>query len=469
MLIRMVLCGVFLLGASTRYASAQDFRTNVLLIVTDDAGYADFGCYGGKEIPTPHIDSLARDGVKFTQAYVSASVCCPSRAGLLTGRYQQRFGHEFNGPSRPQPGYTKDDMGLALEEVTLGEAFQKEGYRTFAVGKWHMGLEPQFHPRKQGFDEFYGFLGGSRSYFSVEKKSVNPAWVMHLNEFTVPESSITYLTDDLTEATTEFINETFPYPWMVYLSFNAVHGPLQAKETDLQQFGGIESQSRRTYAAMTKALDDAVGRILAELKEQGVEQNTLVVLVNDNGGAINNASDNGPLRGRKGSKWEGGIRVPLLMRWPGHLPAGTTYEQPVSALDLLPTALAAIEARPSTYPKNLDGVNLLPFICKEKEEAPHEYLYWRRGVAAAVRKGPWKLIRIDGQPVALVNLDADPRERTNRLEDHPEIAAQLMKALNAWEKELSPPKWVEGDRWRKNQIEKHRWEVQTREQELKFP
>lgn len=468
-MIRAFFCCAVLLGTSVDFASSQDFRTNVLLIVTDDAGYADFGCYGGEEIPTPHIDSLARDGVKFTQAYVSASVCCPSRAGILTGRYQQRFGHEFNGPSQPQPGFTKDDMGLAPEEITIGEAFQKEGYRTFAVGKWHMGLAPQFHPRKQGFDEFYGFLGGSRSYFPIEKKKINPGWVMHLNEFTVPESSLTYLTDDLTEATTEFINETFPYPWFIYLSYNAVHSPMHAKDADLQQFSEIESKSRRSYAAMTKALDDAVGRILAELKAQGIERNTLVMLVNDNGGATNNASDNGPYRGRKGSKWEGGIRVPLLMRWLGRLPAGVTYDKPVSALDLLPTALAAIEARETTYPENLDGVNLLPFVAKKKDGVPHEYLYWRRGVAAAIRKGPWKLIRIDGEPVALLNLDEDHRERSNRLVDHPELVVELMSALSLWEKELSPPKWVEGDRWRKNQVLKHQWDIQTRAQELKFP
>lgn len=448
--------------------AAQEFRTNVLAIVTDDAGYADFGCFGGTEIPTPHIDSLARDGVKFTQAYVSASVCAPSRAGLLTGRYQQRFGHEFNGPSRPQPGFTQDDMGLDPGEVTIGEAFRREGYRTFAAGKWHMGLKPQFHPRKQGFDEFYGFLGGSRSYFPIETE-VSAGRQMHLNEFTVPESSVTYLTDNLADATREFISETFPYPWFIYLAFNAVHTPMHAKEEDLRRFRDIESKSRRTYAAMTKALDDAVGRVLAELKEQGVEQNTLVVLINDNGGAANNSSDNGIYRGMKGSKWEGGIRVPMLMRWPGHLPAGTTYDRPVIALDILPTALAAIEARESTYPAELDGVNLLPYVTGKETGRPHETLFWRRGVAAAVRKGPWKLIRIEGRPAALVNVEQDPRERSNRLADRPELVEELLGDLQQWEQGLAPPKWVEADRWRQNQIKKHQWDVQTREQERKYP
>jgi arylsulfatase A-like enzyme len=458
----------WLLLAVVSPLAAQDWRTNVLVIVTDDAGYADFGCFGGTEIPTPHIDSLARDGVKFTQAYVSASVCAPSRAGLLTGRYQQRFGHEFNGPSQPQPGFMQEDMGLAPAEVTIGEAFRREGYRTFAAGKWHMGLQPQFHPRKQGFDEFYGFLGGSRSYFPIEK-NVSAGRQMHLNEFAVPESSITYLTDNLADATVEFISETFPYPWFICLAFNAVHTPMHAKDEDLQQFGEIESKPRRSYAAMTKSLDDAVGRVLAELKEQGIEQNTLVILINDNGGATNNSSDNGIYRGMKGSKWEGGIRVPMLMRWPGHLPAGTTYDRPVSALDILPTALAAIEARETTYPENLDGVNLLPYLSGEKDGRPHETLFWRRGVAAAIRKGPWKLIRIDGKPVALVNIEEDPRERSNRLTDRPELVKGLLGDLKQWESELSSPKWVEADRWRQNQIKKHQWDVQTREQERKYP
>lgn len=447
---------------------AQDFKTNVLVIVTDDAGYADFGCFGGTGIPTPQIDSLARDGVKFTQAYVTASVCAPSRAGLLTGRYQQRFGHEFNGPSQPQPGFSPGDMGLSPAEVTIGEAFQREGYRTFAAGKWHMGLAPQFHPLKQGFDEFYGFLGGSRSYFPVEKQ-VSAGWTMHLNDFTLPESSITYLTDNLADATTEFIRETFPYPWLIYLSFNAVHTPMHAKDADLLQFSDIESKSRRSYAAMTKSLDDAVGRVLAELKAQGVEQNTLVILINDNGGATTNPSDNGIYRGMKGSKWEGGIRVPLLMRWPGHLPAGTTFDHPVSSLDILPTALAAIEAAKDSYPANLDGVNLLPYVSGEQDGVPHETLFWRRGVAAAVRKGPWKLICIEEKPVALLNIEADPRERTNRLEEYPERVQELLHDLQQWETGLAPPKWVEGDRWRQNQIRKHQWEVKTREQERKYP
>jgi len=331
-----------------------------------------------------------------------------------------------------------------------------------------MGLKPQFHPRKQGFDEFYGFLGGSRSYFPIEN-NVGAGMQMHLNEFTVPESSVTYLTDNLADATTEFISETFPYPWFIYLAFNAVHTPLNAKQKDLQQFGEIESKSRRSYAAMTKSLDDAVGRVLAELKEQGIERNTLVILINDNGGATNNSSDNGIYRGMKGSKWEGGIRVPMLMRWPGHLAAGTTYDHPVSALDLLPTALAAIDARESTYPQNLDGVNLLPYLSGENKGIPHEELFWRRGVAAAVRKGPWKLIRIDGKPVALVNVEEDPRERFNRLADQPERVKELLGDLNRWEKGLAPPKWVEADRWKQNQIEKHQWQVQTREQERKYP
>lgn len=466
--------GLLICLPSTAFVSADekdddDFhpKTNVLLIVTDDAGYADFGCYGGEDIPTPHIDSLARDGVRFTQAYVTASVCCPSRAGLLTGRYQQRFGQEFNGPSKPQPDFSTADMGLDPREVTFGEAFQRIGYRTMAVGKWHMGTASRFHPRFHGFDEFFGFLGGSRSYFAQETGEVSAAHRMYINETAVADSVVTYLTDDLANAATEFINETLPYPWFLYVSFNAVHTPMQAKDADLAEFADVENVKRRTYAAMTKSLDDAVGRILGTLAELQQDRNTLVILINDNGGATNNGSNNGPLRGMKGSKWEGGIRVPLLMRWTGVLPAGETYKRPVSALDLLPTSLAAVEAH--VVPQNLDGVNLLPFLRGEKGTAPHDALFWRRGIAAAVRVGPWKLIRIDGHPSALINLVEDLHERTNRLQEEPDRVRNLMDRLAEWERGLSPPKWVEGDRWRNNQRLKHQWKVQTRDQERNLP
>ncbi len=441
---------------------------NVIVVLADDAGFADFGCYGGKEIPTPHIDRLAAAGVRCTQAYVTASVCCPSRAGLLTGRYQQRFGHECNGPTRPEPGYSQSDMGLDPSEATIGDVLQARGYRTMAVGKWHMGNQPQFEPQNRGFHEFYGFWGGSRSFWPIAKPSKNAA--MRRGRTAIDEKKeISYLTDDLTDAAIEFIGRHRARPFFVYLSYNAVHTPMHAKPADLAAFAHIENQRRRTYAAMTKSLDDNVGRLTSKLREWDLEKDTLVLFVNDNGGATNNGSDNGPLRGMKGSKWEGGVRVPLIAKWPAGLPAGKVYAQPVSLLDILPTSLAAAGGAPKSAAKPLDGVDLLPFLRGETEKPPHEALFWRRSAAAAVRQGRWKLLRVRDNPVVLIDLASDPAETRNVATQHPDRVKSLLAELAAWEKGLSPRKWKEGDRWEQNQIHKHRMDVIGREAERRFP
>ena len=448
-------------------AAPAKTKPNVIVILTDDAGHADFGCYGCRDIPTPNIDRLAADGVRFTQGYVSASVCCPSRAGLLTGRYQQRFGHEFNGPGWPEAGYAKKDMGLAIDEKTIGDVMKAAGYRTACLGKWHMGTQERFFPLRRGFDEFFGLKGGSRSYWPI-KGRVGEGHKMWRGEKATPEETLTYLTDDLTTAAVDFIGQHRERPFFLYLSYTAVHAPMHGKKEDLSVFQNMADMKRRTYAAMMKALDDGVAKVRAALAEHKLAEQTLIVFINDNGGATGNGSDNGPLRGMKGSKWEGGIRVPFMMTWPGRLPKGTTFDAPVISLDILPTALAAAGGT-WTGKKPLDGVDLLPYASGRKKGTPHEVLFWRRGVAAACRKGDWKLIRVQGNPDLLFDLAKDPGEKTNLAGKHPDKVKDLKVALAAWETGLAPPRWREGKVWERNQVMKHRMDVIGRAMERKYP
>ena len=430
-------------------------KPNIIIILADDAGYADFGYTGVDDYPTPNIDHLAAEGVVCTNGYVTASVCCPSRAGLLTGRYQQRFGHEFNNFSIPQPSYGSEDMGLDLGETTIGDVMHAQGYKTMAVGKWHMGERPKYHPNKRGFDEFYGFLGGGRSYFPYPPGEEPHGSVMRHNNTIVDEmEQIKYATDDMTTEALNFIEMNQDNPFFIYLAYNAVHTPMHAKEEDLEKLEYIKNNRRRIYAAMMVSLDENVERIRDILKKLNLEKDTLLVF--------------DPLRGFKGTRWEGGIRVPFVFVWLGTLPAGVTYGQPVSTLDLLPTSLA-VAGGTWTGEKKLDGVNLMPYLQGKDKTPPHEILFWRRGVAAAVRKGKWKLIRSTGNPTLLFDLEKDESETTNLADKHPAVVKELLMALEDWEAELAPPKWKEGKKWENFQIKKHRMEVNTRELERKYP
>ena len=265
------------LACTPTRAQPSTQKPNIIVIITDDAGYIDFGCYGGTQIPTPQIDSIARDGIRFSNGYVTASVCCPSRAGLLTGRYQQRFGHECNGPGAPQPPYTPDQMGLAVDEQTIGTALQKLGYATLAVGKWHMGNPDAFFPLNRGFDEFFGMKGGSRSYFPYPG-ACGEGQVMWKNNHVYPESQLTYTTDDFSDAAVDFIRRHHQHPFFIYLSYNAVHTPMQGKPGDIDSFSHIENKARRTYAAMDVALDVGIGRVLAALRQHDLEEEHAAVL-----------------------------------------------------------------------------------------------------------------------------------------------------------------------------------------------
>ena len=428
-------------------------KPNIILIIADDAGYADFGFTGSHEMNTPHLDRLARNGWNFKQAYVTASVCCPSRMGLMTGRYQQRFGAECNVPTIPTPGFSKEDLGLDTGEKTMGNHLQDQGYKTFLAGKWHLGLEAQHHPLDRGFDEFYGFLGGSRSYWPL--KNPPRARKMYRNRELVDESQeIQYLTDDLTEESIRFMERNQGNPFFIYLSYNAVHTPMHAKEEDIEQQMVKGSEKRKIYAAMTQSMDENIGKLVDYLESKNQLNNTLIAFINDNGGARNNASKNSPLRGAKGSYWEGGIRIPFFLHWPNKIKA-KGIETPISTLDLIPTFLKASGAQRMS--DNLDGRDLFALVNQEQSLAERPYLFWRLWRAAAVRKGDWKLIRIADDPLEdkpellapliLVNLKEDPAEEKNYAELRPEIRDELLQALEKWEEGLASPRWYDGQDW----------------------
>ncbi len=422
-------------------------KPNVLVIIADDMGYADIGVNGSKDIPTPHIDSLALNGIRCTSGYVSAPMCSPTRSGLLTGRYQQRYGHEFNPDQEPGEGHAAE--GLPASETTFPERMKAAGYVTGMIGKWHLGTGADMVPLERGFDEFFGFLGGQHAYFSPK---VGSDWNA-LRRGDKPVAEAEYLTQAFGREASAFVARHRDRPWFLCLAFNADHPPLQASPEKLQQFEDIPDSGRRTYAAMQASMDDAIGEVMARLRLTGQEERTLIFFLSDNGGWPK-VADNGILRGGKTTMWEGGIRVPILVQWKGHLPAGKTYDQPVIQLDILPTALAAagVSVRPEW---KLDGVNLLPFLNGEDTSAPHDALYWRLGRGWAVRQGGWKLVSMQGRsqppraavtannapPRWLFNLTTDPSESTDLASKFPHKVQELATLWEEWSVTLAPPAW----------------------------
>jgi arylsulfatase A-like enzyme len=417
-------------------ARAADVKPNILVILADDLGYADVGFQGCKDIPTPHLDALARGGVRCTNGYVSHPFCSPTRAGLMTGRYQQRFGHENN------PAYLPDDpkVGLPVDQVTLAQVLKAAGYATGGVGKWHLGAHPKFHPTARGFDEWFGFAGGGHVYLPNAKGGREYTIPLQRNRRNVDEKE--YLTDAFSREAAAFINRHKGRPWFLYLAYNAVHTPLQAPPRYLDRVKHIPDETRRKYAALAVALDDGVGRVLKTLRAQGLERKTLVFFLSDNGGPVRvTHSSNGPLRGHKGQVFEGGIRVPFVVAWPGRLPAGKTFDEPVCSLDVFATAAALAGARVPADRK-MDGVNLLPHLRGEAKAPPHERLFWRAGGGAqfAVREGRYKLAHAGGKD-QLFDLAADVGETKDLAAAKPDVTARLRKAYQQWNSELVPPLW----------------------------
>ena len=441
--------------------AGNEDRPNIVIIVSDDAGWADFGFQGSEEVSTPNLDALRDSGIRFSRGYVTASVCSPSRAGLLSGRYQQRFGHEMNISSG-------GPHGMPTAERTLAERLSKAGYATEAIGKWHVGYQPSMRPLSQGFDHFHGLLAGSRTYRPYPPEKTVATRRLRIDEDLIEdeESRFDWLTDHLGEVGGETVTRLAPgKPFLLYLSFTAPHTPMQASDGDLAASGDTDSR-RRTYIAMQRALDRAIGTVLEAIDSSGESDRTIVWFVNDNGGATTNASDNGALRGMKGSKFEGGIRVPMLLRWPGVTTAGDTFDHPVSTLDIAPTVLVAAEAPVDS----LDGVDLRPYLAGTQVERPHERLFWRRGPVAAVLEGDrWKLIRIQNTQTLLFDLHNDPSERKDVSNDYPEIRNRLLVSLTGWEVDMVEPGWDSGQLWRDNQIQKHQPDVDSRDKERSLP
>lgn len=420
------LCALFV---PTLPAAQDATAPNIVLIVADDLGYGDLGIHGCKEITTPRMDSIALDGARFTNGYVTAPLCAPSRAGFLTGRWQNHFGFEYN----PAPGVA---WGLPVEEKTIADRLKAQGYATGVFGKWHLGENPEFHPTKRGFDEFYGFLTAMHSYFKADDEKWGKIY-----RGTEPVELDKYLTQSIADECVSFINRHKEKSFFLYAAFNAPHIPGQAPQTYLDQVPQeIKDPARRLYLAMVRSLDDGVGAILDALRENGLEKNTLVIFFSDNGGSLlagaaANSANNFPLRGGKAELWEGGIRVPFFMRWTGHIPAGRVLDEPVISLDVLPSVLSLAGA---PVDPSLDGVNILPWAEGKAPFPAHKPFFWKFYGRVAARDGNMKFIRPDyDKNLELYDLTKDISETNDLAPSHPDRATAMKAQYDEWER-LNP-------------------------------
>ena len=474
------LAGILLTTASLFAAvpthAAPTPPPNIIVLFADDLGYGELSCQGNPEIPTPHIDSIANNGVRFTDGYVAGPNCRPSRAGLLTGRIPTRFGYEFNptGPLNEEPGF-----GLPPEETTIAESLHDAGYTTGLIGKWHQGGTAKYHPFRHGFDEFFGFtheghyfvpspwdgvetllrrktLPGGRTekgYWIGEKKLHFHNLLGNEPDYDAnnpiirggqPVVETEYLTDALTREAVDFIDRHDDKPFFLYLAYNAVHSPLQGADAYMQKFAHIDDLHRRIFAAMLANMDDSVGAVMEQLRKSGLEENTIVFFLSDNGGPTKElTSSNLPLRGSKGQMYEGAIRVPFMVQWKGKIPAGGVYEKPVSSFDIFATAAA--NSAGVTAPKQVEGVDLIPYLTGENEGTPHETLFWRQGGRTALRHGDWKLLRMGGKfepgkaKWELYDLSKDLSEENNLAATEPERLAELIAIWEERNSEMSEP------------------------------
>lgn len=454
------------MSAGWRVQSA-DRLPNILVLLADDLGYGELGCQGNQQIPTPHIDSLAAHGVRFTQGYVTAPFCSASRAGLLTGRYQTRFGYEFNpiGARNEDPA-----EGLPVSERTLADVLVNAGYVTGLIGKWHLGGTARYNPIRRGFDEFFGFMheghyflpppysgattwlrrkvlpgGGSGRWVSADEKLIYSTHMGNtepdydadnpIYRAGQPVEEHEYLTNAFTREAVSFIDRNADKPFFLLLAYNAVHSPLQAPDRYMDRFTHITDVQRRIFAGMLSSLDDSVGQVLQQLTLKTLDEETLVFFLSDNGGPTRElTSSNLPLRDGKGSVYEGGLRVPFLARWTGRLPENVVYSMPVSSMDIFATSVALSDAEVAGK-KVFDGVNLMPFLTGARQDRPHPELFWRIGKRTAIRLGDWKLLRNPGRgndgAWELYDLNNDISERSDVASGNPDIVESL---LEAWQK-----------------------------------
>lgn len=439
-------------------------KPNIIFILADDLGYGDVSAYNKNWIPTPHIDSLGKSGVRFTDGYVSAAICAPSRAGLFTGRQGTRHGSEYNAGN-----------GVNLDEKNMGEMLKEAGYATGAIGKWHLGLKDGREPLSQGFDEFFG-LNSGRLYIASNHPDAVNGWAVEVEadlktgqplrsviRGNKPVEEKEYLTEAFTREAVDFIHRHKDKPFFLYVGYNAPHAPLQTTKKYYDRFPNIKDHNQRVYAGMVSGVDDGVGAILAALKKEGLDDNTIVVFTSDNGCPLylDHACSNGPLNGGKRWQLEGGTRVPYFIRWPGKFPKGLSYNKPVSTLDLYTTFATAAGGK-LPQDRVIDGVDLLPYVTGKNKQAPHPELFWRSGGNVAVREGKWKLVVINKTPaneilnmthdeqllnhppyagksphghvIALFDLEKDVGETNNIAKDHPDIVKRLHEKYVAWDK-----------------------------------
>ena len=436
-----------LLSTIADITSGDTVPPNIVLLFADDLGYGDTSLYGSEKIPTPNIDALGKQGVRFSNAYVTAASCSPSRAGLMSGQYQQRFGFEFNTAGGAITH--RLHRGLDPSVVTMADVLKQAGYVTGMFGKWHLGTQPQFHPQARGFDEFYGFLAGAHSFFPAKNPQPFHSTIMR---DTSPLIEPEYLTDAIARETVAFIDANHTKPFFAYVPFNAVHTPIEATKKYQERFLDETNHTKRDYFAMTSALDDAVGSIVAAIDKHGLTDNTLVVFVNDNGGPIyTGVQSNGPLKLGKLFLFEGGIRVPMIIKLPGTFGPNSVYDQPASTLDLFPTicGTAGINIPPKI---NLDGIDLSPFLKGQVSGSPHGTLFWSNGPNIAVRHGDWKLVK-SYDNTWLFNLANDIGESNNLAKTKPEIVEQLETLYRDWRSQMSEPAWPSKPNRRKVEVD----------------
>ena len=416
-------------------SSINDSKPNIIIILADDAGYSDFGFMGSDEIKTPNLDQLALDGVTFNNAYVSASVCSPSRAGLLTGMYQQRFGHECNLDSDVNNSFDPN-------QITIAEALKTEGYTTGLIGKWHLGDKTQNHPLKNGFDYFWGFISGARNYF-YDPNEVNRNSIRNVVENYSQTKFEGYLTDVLGEKAISFIdkNNQSNNPFFLFLSFNAPHTPMQAKEEVLQKF---KDNPRQVYASMMWSMDEAIGNVIDALKENNQYDNTIIYFLSDNGAAMSNNASPFPYKGWKGNQFEGGIKTPMVMTWKNKIKSNTQFDGFISALDIFKTSLEVSNVNDELM-VNADGKNIMNYL--NDNIIQNENLFWRKDKMATVRSGNYKLIRLNDTSTVLYNIENNFFEDLDLKLIEPLIHDSLFKVLSAWEDRLIDPNWIENKDW----------------------
>lgn len=410
---------------------------NIILILTDDQGYLDVGFNGSNDILTPNIDNLAREGIVFSNGYVTHPYCSPSRAGIMTGRYQQRFGHEHNVPFKP------DDinLGTPLNEILLSDKMKSLGYNTYAIGKWHLGDNQKFLPHKRGFDKWFGFSGGSMNYWGNPSK--NGRMQIQRNDSIIESGNLTYLTDDFTNEALSNIRNNGDKPFFMFLSYNAPHSPDQTTIEHLKKTNHIEFGKRSVYGAMISAIDYGLGKINTLLSEMNIKDNTMIIFLSDNGGRLD-VANNGPFRGHKGMLFEGGIRVPFAISWPSRLKKNIIFDEPIISLDLFTTCMAAAGLIAKESDK-LDGINLLPYLEeKRKNKLQKRTLFWRvaNGKEYAIRKGKYKLIQSAYKnKIMLFDLENDKMETNDIAKEMPAIVSELSEDYKNWNNELMPPLW----------------------------